>query len=107
MMGHYTGCAVPDHHGPKHKGHRGCIREQRRLEAEARRTAKMATPKEIGNRQGLGSPDTSGHSSRRVVSKVQDQASLQRESPAAQQIRAAQERVRNPLAVPNHVQRSR
>jgi hypothetical protein len=103
-----------NYHGPKHKGHKGCMREGRQIDAKLRGEEKLS-PKDLAEAQakrgGEGVDDTNspGQGRGSMVSEVPRPPSLQRErrNQAGRKIRETSGEKFSALAMSEKFRRSR
>jgi hypothetical protein len=102
-----------DYHGPKHKGHKGCMREGRRIDAQARKVSpspeNMAKAQAQRGGEGLDDTDSSGQGRGSMVSEVPRPPSLQRErrNQAGRKVRKAERDVPSIVAMSKKLRPSR
>jgi hypothetical protein len=101
-----------NYHGPKHKGHRGCIRERRQIDAKLR-AEDQPTPKVLAKAEakrggeGVDLTDASGQGRGSLVQELPDKASLQRtrRNQAGRKVREATGEVSPALAMSENFRR--
>jgi hypothetical protein len=103
-----------NYHGPKHEGHKRCMRERRRIDAQIRSEEKLS-PADVAKAQakrsgqGVDSSDSAGQGGRGMVSEVSHPPSIQRErrNKAGSKVRESGQELSPALAMSEKFRRGR